>query len=92
MTRWRTCAGIHCPIGLYEKHDGEIVRLTEAINRSPTAGEMAQAAHDLRQRAFVLLDCRAYDDNNLNCRMCRDLSAWREKTAAVVEQMTASPP
>ena len=41
MTRWRTCAGIHCPIGLYEKHDGEIVRLTEAINRSPTAGEMA---------------------------------------------------
>jgi hypothetical protein len=53
---------------------------------------MAQAAHDLRQRASVLLDCRAYDDNNLNCRMCRDLSAWREKTAAVVEQMTASPP
>lgn len=43
MTRWRTCAGIHCPIGLYKKHDGEIVRLTEAINRSPTAGEMAQA-------------------------------------------------
>lgn len=92
MTRWRTCAGIHCPIGLYEKHDGEIVRLTEAINRSPTAGEMAQAAHDLRQRASVLLDCRAYDDNDPNCRMCRDISSLREKTASVVGQMTTLPP
>ena len=88
----RACTGIDCPIGLYQRHDGEIRRLTDAINGSSTVSEMSRAAHDLRQHACVLLDCRAYDDDNLNCRMCRDLSAWREKTAAVVEQMTASPP
>ena len=54
--------------------------------------ERSRAAHDLRQHACVLLDCRVYDDNDPNCRMCRDISAWREKTASVVEQMTALPP
>ncbi|HVD85015.1 MAG TPA: hypothetical protein VNC42_12400 [Bradyrhizobium sp.] len=54
--------------------------------------EMSRAAHDLRQHACVLLDCRAYDDNDPNCRMCRDISAWREKIASLVGQMTALPP
>ena len=28
----RACTGIDCPIGLYERHDGEIRRLAHAIN------------------------------------------------------------
>jgi len=92
MTSRCASAGIFCPIGLYQKHEGEIARLTEAINRSPTADEMARAAHDLRRHASVLLDCRAYDENDLNCRICRDLSILRERTASVVEQMTSLPP
>jgi hypothetical protein len=88
----RACTGIDCPIGLYERHDGEIRRLTQAINGSSTVSEMSRAAHDLRQHACVLLDCRAYDGNDPNCRMCRDISAWREKTASVVGQMTTLPP
>ena len=39
MTPRGAPSGIHCPIGLYEKHEGEIARLTAAINRSPTAHE-----------------------------------------------------
>jgi hypothetical protein len=91
MTPRRAHAGVHCPIGLYERHDDEITRLTQAINRSSTAVEMAWAAYDLRQHACVLLECRAYDDNNMNCRICRDLSVWRAKTASVVEQIVAPP-
>jgi hypothetical protein len=91
MTPRRPHAGVHCPIGLYEKHDEEITRLTQAINRSSTAVEMGRAACDLRRHACVLLECRAYDDKNMNCRICRDLSGWREKTASVVEQIVASP-
>jgi len=88
----RACAGIDCPIGLYEHHDGEIRRLSRAINRSSTVSEMARAAHDLREHASVLLNCHAYDGKDPNCRMCRDISSWREKSASVVEQMTAPPP
>ncbi|MFI5016040.1 MAG: hypothetical protein ACHQAY_27205 [Hyphomicrobiales bacterium] len=87
MTSRGTSSGIHCPIGLYERHEGEIARLTEAINRSPTAHEKARAAHDLRQSISLLLDCDAYDEGNLNCRMCREIAVLREKTAAVVEKM-----
>ena len=91
MTPRRAHAGVHCPIGLYEKHDDEITCLTQAINLASTAVEMADAAHDLRVHASALLKCRAYDDNNMNCRICRDLTVWREKTASVVEQMAAPP-
>ncbi|MFI5021046.1 MAG: hypothetical protein ACHQRJ_05265 [Alphaproteobacteria bacterium] len=89
MTPRGAASGIHCPIGLYEKHEGELARLTEAINRSPTAHEKAQAAHDLRQSVSVLLDCDAYDEGNLNCRMCREVAILRNKTAAVVEKIGA---
>ena len=91
MTPRRAYAGVNCPIGLYEKYDDEITRLTQVIDQSSTAVEMAQAAHDLRRQVSVLLECRAHDENNVNCRICRDLSVWREKTACVVEQMTAPP-
>lgn len=89
MTPRGAFSGIHCPISLYEKHEGEITRLTEAINRSLTAHEKARAAHDLRQRVSVLLDCDAYDEANLNCRMCREVAILRKKTAAIVEKMAA---
>jgi len=89
MTPRSAPSGIHCPIGLYEKHEGEIARLTAAINRSPTAHEKAQAARDLHQAVAVLLDCSAYDEDNLNCRMCREVATLREKTAAVVEKIGA---
>jgi hypothetical protein len=91
MTTRSACLGIRCPIGLYEKHNGEIRRLAQTINRSSTAAEMALGAHDLREHASALLNCRAYDENDVNCRICRELSAWRKKTASVVEQMVASP-
>ena len=80
---------IFCPIGLYEKHQGAISGLTAAINSSPTAREKARAAHDLRQAVSVLLDCGAYDENNLNCRMCREVATLRDKIAVVAEKMGA---
>jgi len=92
MTSWCASAGILCPIGLYRKHEGEIARLTDAIKRSSSAGEMARAAHDMRHHVSALLNCRAHDEHDVNCRMRRDLSTLREKTAGVVEQMTALSP
>lgn len=85
----REATGIHCPIGLYEKREGEIARLTEAINHSPTAPDKIIAAQDLRECVAVLLDCTAYDEDNLNCRLCRNVATLRDKTISIIEKAGA---
>jgi hypothetical protein len=89
MNPRREAAGIECPIGLYEKYEGEIARLTEAINHSPTAPEKILAAQDLRECVAALLDCAAYDEDDLNCRLCRNVATLRDKTASVIEKAGA---
>ena len=78
---------IHCPIGLYDKHEAGIERLTEALNHAPDAWAKAHVAAELREAVAVLLDCDAYDPDNLNCRLCRNVAALRDKTAALVEKV-----
>lgn len=77
---------IVCPIDLFDRVEGEIQDLTAAINHAPTATEKAPLAGELRRAVSVLLECDAYDEDNVNCRLCRDFSELRDKTAAVVEQ------
>ena len=86
MNPRRETAAIHCRIGLYDKYDDEIVRLTAAINRSPTAPEKILAAQDLRICVAVLLDCTAFDEHDLNCRLCRNIATLRDKTASAIEK------
>lgn len=77
---------VRCRIGLYEKNADEIARLTIAINRSSTLPERMHAAQDLRACVEVLLGCSAYDPNDANCSLCRQIMTLRDKTAAVVEK------
>lgn len=77
---------IDCPIGLFEEVQPKIEDITSAINQAPTATEKARWAGELRDAVGPLLDCKAYDENNLNCRLCREFSQLRDKTAAVVQQ------
>jgi hypothetical protein len=81
--------GIHCPIGLYEKCEGEIARLTEAINHLPTVPEKMLAAQDLRECVAVLLGCAAYDEGNQNCGLCRKVATLRDKTISVIQKAGA---
>lgn len=77
-------AGIRCPIGLFPQQEEEIGRLTQAINQARTAAEKAPWAQALAEATDVLLACQAYDPESLDCRLCRQFSELRHKTATLV--------
>lgn len=78
--------GIDCPIDLFGPMEREIGKITAAINQAPTPAGKGPLAADLRRAVGTLLACQAYDAGNGNCRMCRELSQLRDKTAALVER------
>ena len=77
-------ASIHCPIGLFPRQEEEIARLTQAINQARTAAEKAPWAQALIETVDVLLACEQYDEGSMDCRLCRNFSELRRKTAALV--------
>jgi hypothetical protein len=77
-------AQIQCPIDLFPRQEAEVTRLTQAINRAPTAAEKAHWAQDLIRVVDVLLICEQYDQESQDCRLCRNFSQLRRKTAALV--------
>ncbi|MGA7674191.1 MAG: hypothetical protein WCA78_03995 [Rhizomicrobium sp.] len=80
---------IVCPIDLFAGCEREIERLTAAINHASAQEEKGRLARELLASVSTLLDCKAYDQNNLYCRLCRELSTLRHKTAAVIDKATA---
>ena len=80
---------IECPIDLFDGCEKEIQRLTAAINHASVLQEKGRLARELLVSVSTLLDCKAFDQNNLNCRLCRELSTLRHKTAAVIDKATA---
>jgi len=77
-------ANIHCPISLFPKQEAEITRLTQAINQARMAAEKAPWAQELIETVDVLLACEQYDEESLDCRLCRNFSELRHKTASLV--------
>ena len=77
-------ANIYCTIGLYPRQEEEINHLTQAINQARTAAEKAPWAQALIETVDVLLACEQYDEESLDCRLCRSFSELRRKTAALV--------
>ncbi len=75
---------IRCPIGLFARQEGEVMRLTRAINQAPRAAEKAVWAQVLVEAVDVLLGCEQYDEGSLHCRLCQEFSELRRKTAALV--------
>ena len=78
--------GIDCPIDLFGPTEREVERITAAINQAPTPAAKAPLAGDLRRVVGKLLACEAYDAVNANCRICREFSELRDKTAALVQR------
>jgi hypothetical protein len=77
-------ASVHCPIGLFPRQEEEIASLTQEINQAQTAAEKAPWAQALIETVDVLLACEQYDEGSMDCRLCRNFSELRRKTAALV--------
>ena len=77
-------AGIRCPTGLFPRQEVEVARLTQAINRASTAAEKAPWAQELIETVGMLLACEEYDERSMHCRLCRNFSELRRKTAVLV--------
>jgi len=78
-------ANIQCPTeGLFHQQEEEIGRLTQVINQVQTAAQKKPYAQALIDAVDVLLACQSYDQENLNCRLCRNISQLRFKTYNLV--------
>jgi hypothetical protein len=77
-------ANIHCPIDLFPRQETEVSRLTEAINQARTAAGKVPFAEAMIETVHMLLACEAYDEGSMDCRLCRQFSQLRRKTAEVV--------
>jgi len=77
-------ANIQCPIDLFSQQEEEIGRLTQTINQVQGAAQKAAHALALMDAVEVLLACQSYDQENLNCRLCRNISQLRFKTYNLV--------
>lgn len=77
-------AQINCPIDRFPRQEAKIARLTEAINAARSAQAKAPAAEALLEAVNVLLACEAYDEARPDCRLCRNFSHLRAKTANLI--------
>ena len=77
-------ANLVCPINLFPKQEKEIGHLTETLNHIPNAAGKAAIAQSLLGVVDVLIKCPSFDEENLNCSLCRNISELREKTYNLV--------
>jgi len=76
--------GVCCPIDLFPKQEEEISRLTQAMNQARTAAKKVPWAQALVEAVDVLLACEHYEEESLDCRLCRSFSELRRKTATLI--------
>ena len=84
MSRRDEGGGIRCHVGLFSRQDARVTASTEAINRASTAREKATAAESLREAVDVLLECHEYEEESVDCHLCRGFSELRRQMAALV--------
>ena len=81
-------AQITCPIGIFSRYEAEQIRLTSAINLARTMQAKAGHARDLITSVDVLLACQQYNEDSLDCCICRNVSGLRRQTATLVLKAT----
>ena len=81
-------AQITCPIGIFNRLEAEQMRLTRAINLARTMLAKAGHAQDLIASASVVIACQEYNEDSLDCCLCRSVSALRRQTATLVLKAT----
>lgn len=74
--------GIQCPNFL--KKEPDINKLTESINQAEDVYEKSALALELQKEVNVLLECRDYKRDGVQCRNCHFLATVRRRVAEVM--------
>lgn len=91
MISTATRGNIHCPVGLFRRHEGRVALFTHQIYRARTIREKARAATALLAEVNVLLRCEEHDEASVDCRMCQGYAELRQCTATAVVQAATRP-
>ena len=83
-------AAIRCPVNLFSRHDARIVALSAEINQAATLPEKVAAAESLMEDVNVLLHCADYDEQTVDCQLCRGFTQLRCGAAGLVMQAGAA--
>lgn len=82
---------LRCPIALFEQVEPKMRSLTALINATSNVQDKAELARALMEQCETLLRCARFDESDMNCRLCRQFSTLRKKTAALVLKIAQAP-
>ncbi len=82
---------LKCPISLFEQVEPKILSLTALINGTRNLQDKAGFALSLMEKSEKLLQCDSFNEKNMNCRLCRQFSGLRQKTAALILKLAPAP-
>lgn len=75
---------IECPIDLFQPQEKKMQSIIQEINISKDLNEKAAYANELQKEVDVLLECKSYDEKNLNCKGCQTIANLRQKAVDIV--------
>lgn len=75
---------IICPINLFQPQEKKMQSIIQEINVSKNINEKASYANELQKEVNVLLECKSYDEKNLNCKTCQTVADLRQKAVEIV--------
>lgn len=75
---------INCPINLFQPQEKKMQSIIQEINISKDINEKASYANELQKEVAVLLECKSYDEKNLNCKGCQTIADLRQKAVEIV--------
>src|SRR3989338_7421163 len=73
-----------CPIDLFQPQEKKMQSIIQEINISKDINEKASYANELQKEVEVLLECKSYDEKNLNCKSCQTIADFRQKAVEIV--------
>ncbi|MGO9023547.1 MAG: hypothetical protein ACLQIQ_04445 [Beijerinckiaceae bacterium] len=87
---YKSASGLFCPIGLFQREEAEIESATGKINAAFSSVERALHARTIVEATKLLTSCTHFDPASLHCRLCRNFSNLRAKTAELLIQAGSS--
>ncbi len=75
---------IECPIDLFQPQEKKMQAIIQEINASKDINDKAAYANELQKEVDVLLECKSYDEKNLNCKGCQTIAGLRKNVVDII--------